>query len=98
MHILVSILWFIFTCLFFYLFSIHHKASNSKLESLEKFNVKRKGGTRVDNFCIGEVLYALRNELNRANQQSHNLAAKSFFIAGLTSLGSLIISIVQVLN
>lgn len=86
-RIVTTMLWLIFTAHFFYMSWREHLASTAKLESLEQFNVRQKGGTRFDaGFSPGEAFYALRGELNNSNQESHKIAAKSYLAAGLTAL------------
>ncbi|MDD4319864.1 MAG: hypothetical protein PHW10_06105 [Candidatus Peribacteraceae bacterium] len=76
---------------------VEHKMSQARLKSLETFKVKQKGGTRFDaGFSPGEAFYALREELNTANQESHGIAAKSFLGAGLTALCSFALSIFSI--
>jgi hypothetical protein len=98
LQLLSPLLWLIFTGYFFYMSYKEYKWSNSRLESLDQFSVKEKGGTRFDaGFSPGEAFFAMRNELNISNQTSHSIAASSFLAAGLTALSSFVLSLVQVL-
>jgi hypothetical protein len=94
-HVLIPLLWLIFTGLFFYMARLEHGRSKARLKSLDNFNVREKGGTRFDaGFSPGEAFYAMREELKTANQKSHNIAAKSYFFAGLTALFSFVLSVI----
>ena len=91
--VLVPLLWFIFAGIFFFMSWKEYGKSNDNLKSLEKFNVKKEGGSRFDaGFSPGEAFYAMREEFNKANKESHRISAQSFLAAGLTALLSFILS------
>ncbi len=95
---LILLIWLIFTGSFFYMAHLERGRSKARLESLDKFNVKEKGGTRFDaGFSPGEAFYAMRDELNTANQESHGIASKSYLFAGFTAFFSFVLSLVGVL-
>ena len=98
-RILTIVLWVIFTAYFFYMSWKERSASTAKLESLEQFNVRQQGGTRFDaGFSPGEAFYALREELNNSDRESHRIAAKSYFAAGLTALVSSLLSLADAIT
>ena len=89
-----SIIWLIFSGLFLYMAYREWKKSKQLLDSLKSafFNNPQLGLSSTIQF-MGVSFESFAKELQKSNQESHRIAATSYFLAGLTALASLIISL-----
>lgn len=85
-----SMLWIVFVVLFFVMAWKERQKSRFNLKSLQPAqfsHIKIK---------IGNVDFEeFSKELQKSNQDSHRTAAISYFLAGLTALGSLVVTLFQ---
>jgi len=91
MDLLLSVIWGIFTLLFLWMAFREWKKSKLPMKSLKSSFVK---SSDISISLGGLDLRAFTEELEKANQESHKIAATSFFLATLTALASLIISLI----
>lgn len=89
----ISITWFIFSILFLYMAWREWKKSKEPLESLNSAFFKESNSSISTNIKImGIDFESFVKELERSNQESHKIAATSYFLAGLTAVASFILS------
>lgn len=90
----MTIIWLIFAFLFFYMAWRERKKSGENIKSLETIQPLTIGQVLILGIDFTEVIKKFKNELNNFTQESHRVAAQSYFLAGLTALVSFIISFV----
>lgn len=90
---LLSIIWFIFSGLFFYMAWREWKKSEKTSDDLESMQPLPIGRVQILGIDFAEMLKNFKKELNKSTQESHRIATISYFLAGLTALASCIISL-----
>lgn len=85
----VSVIWLIFTVLFFFMAWREWVKSKKPLKSLGSafFNNPNLGASATIQM-IGINFESFVQELERSNQESHRIAATAYFLAGLTAAAS----------
>jgi aspartokinase-like uncharacterized kinase len=72
------------------------KASED-LKSLEKLETKSIPGIKMEIINMGinfeDMVKTFKDELNKTNKESHEIASNSYFWAGVTALISIVISL-----
>lgn len=89
----LSIIWAIFVILFFIMAWKEWRKSKRDLGTLGDINPSSFGKVEILGVNFSEMLNKFKNEINRSNKESHEIAKTSYFLAGLTALASFIISL-----
>ncbi len=84
----ISIFWFIFTAFFLCMAWREWRKSKEELKSLKQASFS-SGSIKFMNINFEDFI----KELNKSNQESHRIAATSYFASGLVALGSFIFSL-----
>ncbi len=86
----ISVIWTIFTGLFFIMAAREHKKSKETLTSLRN---SAAGNLTVNITGIDFGKFA--GELEKANQESHRIASIAYLLAGATALFSTVLSLME---
>ncbi len=89
------ILWLVFTGLFFYMARREWRKSKQPLESLQTAFFKNPQTASGSMKLMGVDFEAFIRELERSNQESHQIAATGYFLAGLTALASFVLALLR---
>ncbi|MFZ3054538.1 MAG: hypothetical protein WA091_00950 [Minisyncoccales bacterium] len=91
------LIWIIFTFIFFFMSYKEKTKAKENLKSLEKLESKAIPGIEIQVTTKGidfdEMLKIFKDELNKTNKESHEIASTSYFWAGVTALASIITSL-----
>jgi len=69
------------------------KKSRKPLQSLEQLKTNKNMRVVLMGVDFGQLIETLKIELNSANRESHLIAFASYFLAGLTALASMALSL-----
>lgn len=89
----LTIIWAIFTLLFLIKSMKEWLESKKDIKVFETIRLNTTARVVILGVDFSEVFESLKEVINKSNQESHKIATTSYFLAGLTALASLIVSL-----
>lgn len=89
----LSMIWFIFTALFFFVAWQEWRKSKKDLESLGTIRPNTAGKVIILGVDFTSAFGLFKDAINKSNKESHRMAATAYFLAGLTAPISFIVSL-----
>jgi|SRR3989344_327570 len=89
-----SLVWIIFTLLFFCFAWREFKKSRRDIERLGNLTPNSSGQVKILGIDFGQAFSLFKSAINKSNKESHKIAATAYFLAGLTAIVSFIFSLI----